>query len=201
MKKINTLLALFTTLSLCQSAFAEEGNVFPEGSFEGEVNLTNPHPHPARLDMQPGDFYLTPGDYKHKGCMIEIASEEGSNYLSFQAPSDYTGILRAFVALDLPEPSPASVTISLRWRVKDYEVQPDAPDWASVQCDPIFVMPDGEEKVIYGALRLKENTDGEWIEIEKNVSVPNGAVRLVLGPGLYCVNGTLNVDDIKIFLE
>lgn len=193
-----TLVIALMTTNFSQ---AEEENVFPEGNFEGEVNLVNPHPHPEFLDQQAGDFYISPGDYKRFGCSIELENEEGSTFLRFHSPSDYNGILRAFVSIDLPEPPPASVTISLRWRAEDYLVQPDAPDWASAQCDPTFFTEDGERKTIYGALRLNGNTDGEWVEIEKNINVPEGAVRLTLGPGLYCVNGTLDIDDIKVFLD
>ncbi len=88
----------------------------------------------------------------------------------------------------------------MRWRLSDSAPQEGAPEWASAQNDPVFVLADGSSKVMNGTLRLKSNTD-DWQEVEKAVPVPEGAQMLILQPGLYRITGTLDVDDIKIFSD
>lgn len=199
MKKL--IITLTATLTLGSGAFAQDDNLFPEGNFEGEIQLDASHPMPKHLQKQAGVFYIEPGDYQQKGAEVVVTNEQGANFLRFMTPSTYQGNLRTYIALDLPSPPPAALTIALRWRSSGLNPQDGAPNWASAQCDPVFVFEDGQEKTIFNTLRLKDGTNGEWIEVEKTVTVPDGAKRLILQPGLYQVNGTLDVDDIKIFAE
>lgn len=201
MKKLTslTIAASLASMALLQAEDAD--NLFPEGNFEGEINLTNPFPNPAPMDMQQGEFYIEPGDFKNKGCKISVENENGSNFIRYKAPAGFSGILRTYIALDLPNPPPPALTISMRWRTSNTEIPEGAPEWASAQNDPMFVFEDGTNKTIYGTLRLKGDTGGGWVEVEKTVNVPDGAKRLVLQPGLYGMTGTLDVDDIKVFAE
>lgn len=201
MKKHAFVTVVASLLAFTSIQAQDSANLFPEGDLESPINLVNPYPNPPKSQMQQGDFYIEPGNYESKGCTVSVETEEGSTFLRFMAPQGFNAILRTYIALDLPTPTPAALTISLRWRASDIAAPEGAPDWASVQCDPVFVMSDGSEKTIHGTLHLKESTGGEWVEVEKTVTVPEGAVRLVLQPGLYCVTGTLDVDDIKIFAE
>lgn len=183
---------------------ADPGNLFPEGDFESPVRLEAPSPSPTTedpLNTEEGLLYIEPGDYKAKGCEVSIEGEGDSSFLRLKAPHGFEGILRTYIPLRLPDPTPATITISQRWRLADYEAVPGAPEWASAQNDPIFVLADGTTKIIHGTLRLRADTAGEWQEVEKSVNVPEGAKILMLQPGLFMATGTLEVDDIKVFAE
>jgi hypothetical protein len=200
MKKTASVLLM---CAIASASAQEPANLYPEGNFEGAVELQAPHPSPLTgdpLTAQEGILYIEPGDYKSKKCSVSVENENGSNFIRYVAPVGFTGILRTYIALKLPDPAPATLTISMRWRVSDYATQDNAPEWASAQNDPMFVLADGTKKILYGTLRLKSNTE-EWQEVEKTVSVPEGAKMLILQPGLYCVTGTLDVDDIKVTAE
>jgi hypothetical protein len=200
MKKTTAILIAIT----CSAALAQEPkNLYPEGDFESSPQILAPNPSPFTTDpttAQEGALYVEPGDYKNKQCSVTVENEAGSSFIRYVAPNGFKGILRTYIALKLPDPAPASLTISMRWRLKDYAPQADAPEWASAQNDPAFVLADGTRKVLNGTLRLKSNT-AEWQEVEKTINVPDGAKMLILQPGLYCVTGTLDVDDIKVTAE
>lgn len=206
MKLIRPLLILAAAGGLFASTTfaAEQGNLFPEGSFDQPLDMVATAPNPATQDpfnAQEGVLYIEPGNYKGKGCNVEFVNEGGETFLRFTAPSSFTGILRAYIPLRLPDPAPPTITLSIRWRVQNYELQPDAPNWASAQCDPVFVLENGEKVTINNTLRLKEDTGESFMEMEKTVNVPEGAKILLLQPGLYCVNGQLDIDDLKVFAE
>lgn len=201
MKILTTPILLASLFATLQVKAQDDGNLFPEGDFESVINLIAPHPSPSHADKLAGEFYLEPGDYKAKGCKVVVENEGGTSFLRFSAPTGFKGILRTYIALDLPDPAPASLTISQRWRTSQFAPQAEAPAWASAQNDPAFILADGTEKVMHGTLRLTGDTGGGWVEVEKTVMVPEGAKRLILQPGLYGVTGTLDIDDIKVFAE
>lgn len=183
---------------------SDSGNMFPEGNFESVMEMKAPFPSPITEDPTSaveGVLYIEPGDYKDKGCNVSIEQEDGSSFLRYNAPKGFNGILRTYIALRLPDPAPQLLTIGQRWRLADFETGPEAPEWAGAQNDPQFVMADGSRKVINGTLRLRGNTNGEWQEVEKTVTVPEGAKMLILQPGLYVGSGTLDIDDIRVFAE
>lgn len=183
---------------------SEPGNLFPEGSFDQPLEIVAKSPNPATedpLNAQEGVLYVEPGNYKDKGCIVEFTSDGGQQVLRFVAPENFEGILRTYIPLRLPEPTPASLTLAIRWRVQNYQVQNNAPGWASAQCDPIFVLSNGEKTVINNTLRITSDTGPDFVEMEKTVSVPEGAQMLILQPGLYCISGTLDIDEIKVFAE
>lgn len=199
MKKLAIIIALTGT-----TAFAQDGNIFPEGGFETGVTLSD-QPGTITKDFTAaaeGTLYIEPGDYKAKGISVTVESEEGSNFLRYTVPaaSSFTGILRTYIVLALPDPKPSTVTVSLRWRLEGFAPASGAPEWASAQIEPAFLLADNKLKVANGTFRLKESTS-EWLEVEKNLTVPEGATHIVLQPGLYCAQGTLDVDDIKIIPE
>ncbi len=189
---------LITCAPICAKA---DDNLFPEGNFESPVTLKAEPFKAGPLSAEEGVLYIEPGDFKNKSCQVNTEKEGDSTFLRMIAPEGFSGILRTYIPLKLPETAPASVTISMRWRVSDLKIGAGAPEWAGVQNDPMFVMADGTTQVANGTLRLKENTGGEWQEVEKSVPVPAGAKMLVLQPGLYLSSGTLDVDDIKVFTE
>lgn len=192
-------------LALSGSARATDaGNLFPEGAFDAPLEMIATSPNPAAqdpLNAQEGVLYIEPGNYKDKGCVVEFASEGSDSFLRFAAPDSFTGILRAYIPLKLPQPAPSTLTLSIRWRLSNLQPQADAPVWASAQCDPVFVLENGEKVTINNTLRLKEETGGQFVEMEKVVNVPDGAKALLLQPGLYCVNGELAVDRIEVIAE
>lgn len=201
MKKILTILAITSA-----SAFAADpANLFPEGNFESEPKLsTEPGKVTGDFSLaEEGTLYIEPGDFKGKGVSVTLENEKGSSFIHYDIPADsgFTGILRTYIVMKVPSPAPVSMTVSLRWRMKDFVPQADAPEWASAQVEPAFVVPGSDTKTISGALRLKKDTNGEWQEAEANLPVPGGATYLVLCPGIYLGTGTLDLDDIKIFAE
>lgn len=196
-----TAAAALCALSLHAS---DSGNMFPEGNFESVLEMKAPAPSPITEDPMSaveGVLYIEPGDYKNKGCNVSVEQEDGSSFLRYTAPKGFNGILRTYIALRLPDPAPQVLTIGQRWRMSDCGVEAEAPEWAGAQNDPQFVLADGSRKVINGTLRLRENTNGEWQEVEKTVTVPEGAKMVILQPGLYVASGTLDIDDIRVFAE
>lgn len=200
----HALLAVALATAPAAATAETSGNLFPEGSFDQPLELLTEHPNPATkdpLNALEGVMYAEPANFAGRGCTIEQLTEDGVSFLRLSAPESFTGILRVYIPLRLPEPTPAFVTLNVRWRISELQPNPDPPAWASVQADPIFVLASGETKVINNTLRSSESTNGEFIEIEKTVPVPDGAVMLILQPGLYCVTGTLDIDQIQVIAE
>lgn len=198
------LIVTVAVLAAASLHAADAGNMFPEGNFESGAQLKAPFPNPITenpKNAEEGVLYIEPGDYQARNCKVSIENEDGSSFLHLEAPKGFDGILRTYIALRLPEPAPAAVTIGQRWRMADFAKLEEAPQWAGAQNDPVFVMEDGTRKTINGTLRLNSNTGGEWQEVEKTVSVPAGARILILQPGLYRASGTLDIDDIRVFAE
>ena len=201
MKKILTILALTSVNALA----ADPANLFPEGNFESDPKLST---EPGKITgdfslAEEGTLYIEPGDLKTKGVTVEVENEKGSNFIRYNIPTNagFTGILRTYIVMKVPSSAPATLTVSLRWRLKDFAPQANAPEWASAQVEPAFVVPGSETKTINGALRLKQDSNGEWQEAEASLPVPSGATHLVLCPGIYLGTGTLDLDDVKIFAE
>lgn len=206
MKKIH-LLALasaITSLTTAPLLAADPTNLFPEGTFDSPIDIEAKAPNPATqdpLNAQEGILYAEPGNYRAKGCSIEFTNEGNENVLKFIAPESFSGILRTYIPLRLPNPPPTNITLSIRWATSNLKPAENAPVWASAQCDPIFVLENGEKKTINNTLRLTQDTGGEFTEMEKTVPVPDGAKMIILQPGLYLVTGTLAIDEIKVLAE
>jgi hypothetical protein len=201
---MKNLVATAALVVLGASAQAQEPtNLYPEGNFEGALDLRALSPNPMisdPLSAEEGVLYIEPGDYQNRGCSVAIEDENGSSFLRFVAPEGFGVNLRTYIAFKLPTPAPAALTISQRWRLTGLQTSSDAPEWAGAQNDPEFVLSDGSRKSVNGTFRLKADSGG-WVEVEKSVQVPDGSVMVILRPGLYVASGTLDIDDIKVFAE
>lgn len=201
MYKIITALALTTV-----SALAAEKNLFPEGDFESRITFSD---QPGTIlnnftIAEQGTLYVEPGDYKSLGNLdVRVKSEGGEKFLQFDVSkkAGAGNTLRTYIVLELPKPAARSITVALRWRLKDFEPLAEGETWASAQIEPTFVMKDGTTQTLSGSIRLQEDTNGQWQEVEKTFDVPRGATHLVLMPGLYISSGTLDVDDLKVLAD
>jgi hypothetical protein len=206
--KRTLLIASAAFAAILSTGLAEEGNLYPEGNFEGDISLNASGTGKMTKDFstaEEGVLYIEPGDYKAKGeVSVTKETEDGNSFIRFRnAPgSKLTGILRAYIVLKLPSPAPSGVTVSLRWRLSEWQpVEGEgAQPWASAQADPQFRLADGTTKPVNNTFRLKKVVT-EWTEVEKSVTVPEGATHLILPPGLYAGYGTLDIDDIKVIAE
>jgi hypothetical protein len=186
------------------AASAQEQNIFPDGNFEGELTFSTKSAEVCKdfKAADEGTLYIEPGDYKHKGGVtVSIETEDGNKFLRFHNPpeSKLDGNLRTFIVLKLPTPPPSGMTLSLRWRIKDFVLNEGAPDWAAAQCNPMFLLQDGTTTKSVNIFRGKADTD--WVEKEKSISIPDGATHLILQPGIKGVRGTFDIDDLKVIMN
>lgn len=209
MKCISSIFRIAAAVAgLSLALYAQDNNIFPEGTFEGEVVLSDKVQQVNAMNkgeglVELGTLYIEPGDYKTKGYTVQVETEEGSKFLRFNraANANNKGNFRTYVTLKLPATKPVAVAISLRWRLREFAKLDGAPEWASAQIEPAFLSADGKVlKNNYGVFRLQKSAD-TWQEVEKSVPVPEGAVYIMLQPGLYVCSGILDIDDLKIIPE
>ena len=163
--------------------------LFEEGSFQLGTTANG----------SPVGWTINPGNYKSFDMSFLLPSSEGNKYAKL-INNDITQIFRLMTEIDLPPGKGRTLRISARLKVTDL-VQDPATEWASAQIG--FDMRDVSGKWDWRGttpLRLQSSTR-DWIDREVIFKIPDTVTGLRVMPGLYKATGTLEIDDIQVYVE
>jgi hypothetical protein len=186
--KTKPVLLAATALALAALSATAQENVFPEGGFEIMGAKGKPE----------GWVFPDPTYMASKGGAISLEGENGGTFLRIVSAGEGDAP-KPHAKLDLPE-NAIHVRLQYKLRSANMKVLPE-PAWAGGFMGGSFIDADGQAlKPFVPSRRMKEN-NAEWIECEDTYPVPGGAVKVMLQPGLYFSTGTLDVDDVQVFIE
>lgn len=121
-----------------------------------------------------------------------IASEGDNRFARFTMDKQGLTMIEQKVAL---EPDMRELKVSARLRGAN--ISPAEGGGKDARLMFYFVDAEGKNVGGYHGLALKKSTDG-WVNEDKTVRVPTGAMNLLLRPGLYSTSGQFDIDDITV---
>lgn len=187
-KRLFGIAALIAAALSTLTAGAAE-NLLPEGSFEVLDD-----------EGRPQLFSLPHPNYQASiGAEVKIEREGENRFLRLIAHRPGT-VVHFAASIPVP-PSARALRIKFRVRSTDFERAPE-PAWSSVRMGGAFLDAAGQP-IHPGYLRVtrsvKGNTGGEWVTLEETLTVPEGAARIRVQPGIYYGQGTVDFDDIEVY--
>lgn len=159
----------------------------------------------ASADQAPPANVLTNGDFEnaegygegenlwklHNAAQI-ITEEDGNRFLRVARDENKLPRAETWIAVDPAKHK--KVMISARMRTKG--IVPGEQSWQAARVVAYFEFPDNDKKGYIDCPTLW--ADSDWVEVRTYASVPEGANKLQLHPGIYGPEGSLDLDNIQV---